>query len=136
MHEVSLIGRRFPNWLHFAPNAISFAGASSSVSFSSSTAAAAAAGRKFVEGDVEWNTRSTVIYPVLCILAGFFAGLFGVGGGIIKGPLMLEMGVLPPVAAANAATMILFTTGIAALTFLLFGAIDPPVRLYCLQALA
>jgi hypothetical protein len=83
---------------------------------------------QFVDGDVEWNARSTVIYPVLCIFAGFFAGLFGVGGGIIKGPLMLEMGVLPPVAAANAATMILFTTGIAALTFLLFGAIDPPVR--------
>jgi uncharacterized membrane protein YfcA len=35
------------------------------------------------------------------------AGLFGVGGGIIKAPLMLEMGVCPEVAAATSATMIL-----------------------------
>ena len=34
-------------------------------------------------------------------------GMFGVGGGIVKGPLMLEMGVLPDVAAATSATMIM-----------------------------
>lgn len=34
------------------------------------------------------------------------AGMFGVGGGIIKAPLMLEMGVLPEVASATSATMI------------------------------
>jgi uncharacterized membrane protein YfcA len=66
-------------------------------------------GFEFVEGDVHWDARNTTVYPVLCIFAGFFAGLFGVGGGIIKGPLMLEMGILPIVASANAATMILFT---------------------------
>jgi uncharacterized membrane protein YfcA len=31
--------------------------------------------------------------------------MFGVGGGIVKGPLMLEMGVMPDVAAATSATM-------------------------------
>lgn len=44
-------------------------------------------------------------YPLLCSLAGVFAGLFGVGGSIIKGPLMLELGVDPQVASATAATM-------------------------------
>mmetsp|Transcript_127 Transcript_127/g.132 ORF Transcript_127/g.132 Transcript_127/m.132 type:complete len:584 (+) Transcript_127:78-1829(+) len=81
-------------------------------------------GFEFVEGDVRWDSRSTFIYPVLCVFAGFFAGMFGVGGGIIKGPLMLEMGILPIVASANAATMILFTAGTAALSFILFGAVD------------
>jgi uncharacterized membrane protein YfcA len=28
----------------------------------------------------------------MAIVAGLVAGLFGVGGGIIKGPLMLELG--------------------------------------------
>ncbi len=36
-------------------------------------------------------------YPFICGFAGLCAGLFGIGGGIVKGPLMLEMGVLPSV---------------------------------------
>jgi uncharacterized membrane protein YfcA len=38
--------------------------------------------------------------------------LFSVqGGGIVKGPLMLELGVCPEVSAATSATMIMFTAG-------------------------
>jgi len=43
-----------------------------------------ALGFVFVEGDVQWNERNAIICPLLCVLAGFFAGMFGVGGGIIK----------------------------------------------------
>ena len=39
----------------------------------------------YVEGDIQWDERATVLYPVVCCLAGFFAGMFGVGGGIVKG---------------------------------------------------
>jgi uncharacterized membrane protein YfcA len=42
--------------------------------------------------DIDWNEENTIHYPMLAIVAGLVAGLFGVGGGIIKGPLMLEMG--------------------------------------------
>jgi uncharacterized membrane protein YfcA len=38
------------------------------------------------------------------------AGLFGLGGGVVKAPLMLELGVLPEVAAATSTTMIAFTS--------------------------
>lgn len=47
---------------------------------------------QYVEGDIEWNPVNTIRYPFICCFAGFFAGMFGVGGGIVKGPLMLEMG--------------------------------------------
>jgi uncharacterized membrane protein YfcA len=50
-------------------------------------------GYKYVEGDIKWDRRSLTVYPSICSLAGFFAGMFGVGGGIVKGPLMLAMGV-------------------------------------------
>ena len=42
--------------------------------------------------DIEWDQENTVIYPIYAIIAGLVAGLFGVGGGIIKGPLMLALG--------------------------------------------
>jgi len=78
-------------------------------------------GHTFEEGEVKWDRRNTIKYPILCTLAGLMAGLFGVGGGIVKGPLMLEMGIIPAVASASAAAMILFTSAAASTSFLLFG---------------
>merc|ERR1712110_854955 len=53
------------------------------------------------------------------------AGLFGVGEGIVKGPLLVEMGVSPEVAAPTASTMILFTTAAACVSFEVFGLLEP-----------
>merc|ERR1711871_1273970 len=78
-------------------------------------------GYRYVEGDVQWDNKTTVVYPVICALAGLCAGMFGIGGGIVKGPLMLEMGVLPAVSSATAAFMITFTTASAASTYVVFG---------------
>jgi uncharacterized membrane protein YfcA len=58
-------------------------------------------GYNYVEGDIRWDSRATIVYPSICCLAGFFAGMFGVGGGIVKGPLMLAMGVHPAVGMCN-----------------------------------
>eukprot|EP00929_Paragymnodinium_shiwhaense_P047270 TRINITY_DN23971_c0_g3_i1.p1 TRINITY_DN23971_c0_g3~~TRINITY_DN23971_c0_g3_i1.p1 ORF type:complete len:530 (-),score=135.42 TRINITY_DN23971_c0_g3_i1:215-1804(-) len=76
------------------------------------------------EGDIKWDERTTIVYPLVCTISGVFAGLFGVGGGIVKGPLMLEMGVLPVIASATAATMILFTSSAACVSFYLFGMLQ------------
>jgi hypothetical protein len=34
-------------------------------------------GYKYVEGDIRWDSRATIVYPCICCLAGFFAGMFG-----------------------------------------------------------
>jgi uncharacterized membrane protein YfcA len=46
---------------------------------------------------------------------------FGIGGGIVKGPLMLAMGVHPAVASATTACMILFTSFTATTTYAVYG---------------
>jgi uncharacterized membrane protein YfcA len=46
------------------------------------------------------------------------------GGGIVKGPLMLAMGVHPAVASASSALMILFTSSTATTSFVVFGLLD------------
>jgi len=79
------------------------------------------AGYDWRAGDVEWNSVTTLTYPAICSMAGLIAGMFGVGGGIVKGPLMLELGILPDVASATAATMIVFTSTSASIVFLSFG---------------
>ena len=76
---------------------------------------------RFSEGDVHWTTRNTIVHPCMCFLAGVAAGLLGIGGGLVLGPLFLEMGMLPGVSAATAAFMILFTSSATTLQFVLLG---------------
>lgn len=78
---------------------------------------------RYIEGDVEWNAVNTLIYPMICFFAGFFAGLFGIGGGIVKGPLMLYMGVHPQVASATCAVMIMFTSLAGTTMYIAFGTL-------------
>jgi hypothetical protein len=48
-------------------------------------------------GDVQWNGRNTLVFPAICTFAGLMAGMFGLGGAVVKTPLMLELGVHPQV---------------------------------------
>jgi len=89
-------------------------------------------GYPYVEGDIRWDSRATVVYPAVCTAAGFFAGMFGVGGGIVKGPLMLAMGVHPKVSSASSACMILFTSFTATTSFVVFGLLDMEYAPVCL----
>lgn len=77
----------------------------------------------YAVGDVEWNERNTIIYPAICFTAGLFAGMFGVGGGIVKGPLMLQMGVHPLVASNTVAVMIMFTSVAGTAMYIAFGTL-------------
>jgi len=80
-------------------------------------------GYKYIKGDIEWTERNTIIFPCICFFAGFFAGMFGIGGGIVKGPLMLQMGVHPMVASGTVAVMIMFTSLAATTMFMAFGTL-------------
>lgn len=42
------------------------------------------AGYEWQEGDIPWNERNSLVYPAVSSLAGLVAGMFGVGGGIVK----------------------------------------------------
>ncbi|KAI9911774.1 hypothetical protein PsorP6_008753 [Peronosclerospora sorghi] len=78
-------------------------------------------GYRFVLGDIHWIKRRVLIFPTLCTLAGIAAGLLGIGGGMVKSPIMLEMGILPPVQSATANFMILFTSSSTTLQFAING---------------
>ncbi|GAX10417.1 hypothetical protein FisN_21Lh114 [Fistulifera solaris] len=82
-------------------------------------------------GDIVWDERATVVYPIICTFAGFFAGMFGVGGGIVKGPLMLAMGIHPAVSSASTACMILFTSFTATTSFVVFGLLVYDYAIIC-----
>ena len=41
-------------------------------------------GYEWQQGDIHWSERNSIVYPAISSLAGLVAGMFGVGGGIVK----------------------------------------------------
>eukprot|EP01096_Ripella_sp_DP13-Kostka_P015630 TRINITY_DN7404_c0_g1_i1.p1 TRINITY_DN7404_c0_g1~~TRINITY_DN7404_c0_g1_i1.p1 ORF type:complete len:486 (+),score=176.26 TRINITY_DN7404_c0_g1_i1:120-1577(+) len=81
-------------------------------------------GYLFHQGDIEWTTRNTLIVPSISVLAGVAAAFLGVGGGMVKGPLLLAMKAIPQVAVTTSSFMILFTSSSTSIQFIILGKID------------
>ena len=82
--------------------------------------------------EIHWTEKNTITYPCFSIVAGLVAGMFGIGGGIIKGPLMLALGVHPQVASATSAAMILFTSCTATISYSSMGFLKYDYATFCL----
>jgi uncharacterized membrane protein YfcA len=81
------------------------------------------AGWKFEQGDVKWVFRNTVLFPAFSLFAGVAAGFLGIGGGLVKGPILLELGLLPQVVTVTSSFMIMFTASSTSTQFLILGRI-------------
>ncbi|KAG6597785.1 uncharacterized protein IUM83_07690 [Phytophthora cinnamomi] len=80
----------------------------------------AAVNYQYVDGDIQWTKKTVVYFPLGCAVAGIVAGMFGVGGGIITGPIMIELGIVPEVASSTTALMILYSSAAATAKFAVF----------------
>ena len=49
------------------------------------------------------------------LITGILSGMLGIGGGIVMGPVMLQLKVRPEVSIATSSTMVFFTSSIAML---------------------
>ncbi|OWZ10141.1 hypothetical protein PHMEG_00017053 [Phytophthora megakarya] len=78
----------------------------------------------YAKGDMVWTKHAVIKYPALCTAAGVAAGLLGIGGGMVKGPLLIEMGLLPQVSSATSSSMILFTSSATTIQFIILGTLS------------
>eukprot|EP00271_Cylindrocystis_brebissonii_P018132 TRINITY_DN499_c0_g1_i1.p1 TRINITY_DN499_c0_g1~~TRINITY_DN499_c0_g1_i1.p1 ORF type:complete len:371 (-),score=79.91 TRINITY_DN499_c0_g1_i1:1765-2877(-) len=69
------------------------------------------------QGDLEWTPERLLRYPCLALATGMLAGLLGIGGGMVIGPLLLEMGMQAQATAATGALMVLFSSSMAVAQF-------------------
>ncbi|CAA7060811.1 unnamed protein product [Microthlaspi erraticum] len=75
-------------------------------------------------GDVRTNNGESLnkfMLPVMTLLAGVLGGLFGIGGGMLISPLLLQIGIAPEVTAATCSFMVLFSSSMSAIQYLLLG---------------
>ena len=82
-----------------------------------------ACGYPVLEHDVVWDASKLRFYAFFTFVAGIVAGLIGIGGGMVLGPLMLVMGIHPRVSSATTATMIVLTSSSVAVLFVTAGLV-------------
>ena len=75
-------------------------------------------GYRFADGDLKYTKRNTMVWPSYFFISGLLASLLGIGGGMVIGPLLLEIGLNPVVSNATTACMTLFTASAATLQYL------------------
>lgn len=80
-------------------------------------------GYPFHSQDVLWDFQKTRFYAFFTFVAGIVAGLIGIGGGMVLGPLMLVMGIYPRVSTATTATMIVLTSSSVAILYITSGLV-------------
>ena len=72
---------------------------------------------------MKWDFAKTRFYAIFTFIAGVVAGLIGIGGGMVLGPLMLIMGIHPRVSSATTATMVVLTSSSVAVLFVTAGLV-------------
>lgn len=68
-----------------------------------------------------WSFKTTVVFPIICIVAGFAASMLGIGGGLVCVSLLLEAGLHPEHASATGGLMTLLIAVQAAADYDLAG---------------
>merc|ERR1712032_152658 len=59
--------------------------------------------------EIMWNDDTLRKFPSIAVLAGVAAGLLGIGGGMVIGPLFIRLDMQPKVGSSSCAFMILWT---------------------------
>ncbi|RNF04622.1 uncharacterized protein Tco025E_07931 [Trypanosoma conorhini] len=67
------------------------------------------------------NAKTTILYPLVSIVAGIAAAMLGIGGGLVLGFVLYEVGLIPEEAAVTGGVVTLFLTLSSALSLLIEG---------------
>jgi len=81
-------------------------------------------GYSYAEGDVQWDDQKVRQYPAIVAVGAIAAGLLGVGGGMILGPIFNELEFLPQVSSATSTIMVFFMSSATVGQFVVFGMLD------------
>jgi uncharacterized membrane protein YfcA len=77
------------------------------------------------DGLLDWTPTTMWLYPLLAVVAGFLGGFLGIGGGIIMGPLLLELGMSAEANQATTAMFVFLSSSLATIQFIVLGKTMP-----------
>ena len=74
--------------------------------------------------DIKYRGKSLFFLIFFAFVGGWVSGAFGLGGGSVFNPLMIELGVPPTVSSSTGMYMILFSTFASSVIYLTYGALN------------
>merc|ERR1719145_572401 len=82
------------------------------------------------DGLLTWTPTTMWLYPLMSVAAGFLGGFLGIGGGIIMGPLLLELGMTNEASQATTAMFVFLSSSLATIQFVGLGKALPDYSLW------
>lgn len=76
------------------------------------------------------KARQLLVYCSFGVTAGVLAGLLGVGGGAVMGPMFLELGIPPQVSSATATFAMMFSSSIAVVEYYILHRFPVPYAIF------
>ena len=73
---------------------------------------------------MSYEGRPLSLLLIFAFLGGWVSGAFGLGGGSVFNPLMIELGVPPTVASSTGMYMIMFSTLASSVIYITHGALN------------
>ncbi|KAK1326303.1 hypothetical protein QJS10_CPA01g01028 [Acorus calamus] len=67
------------------------------------------------------RSLSKFTFPVAALISGVLGGLFGIGGGLVMNPVLLQIGVPPQITAATTSFMVFFSSSMSSFQYLTLG---------------
>uniref|UniRef100_A0A453GUW7 Sulfite exporter TauE/SafE family protein n=1 Tax=Aegilops tauschii subsp. strangulata TaxID=200361 RepID=A0A453GUW7_AEGTS len=90
-------------------------------------------GKRVISSRANTQTSLKSHLVLICffgVTAGVLGGLLGIGGGVIMGPLFLELGIPPQVSSATATFAMMFSSSIAVIEYYLLNRFPIPYALF------
>ena len=87
-------------------------------------------GKGTVSSDLQYSGRPLFYLMVFAFIGGWVSGAFGLGGGSVFNPLMIELGVPPTVSTSTGMYMIMFSTFASSFIYISYGALDIPFAIW------
>jgi uncharacterized membrane protein YfcA len=88
-------------------------------------------GYPYHPSDIKWTKEIIIKYPIYAISAGILSGLLGIGGGLILGPPLLDLGLHPIITTATCNFMVAFISSSTTLQYILMGIMNFNYGIYC-----
>ena len=82
--------------------------------------------------DINWTKKTIIKLCLIGLLAGFIAGTIGIGGGVVLGPILLDLGIHPIVGTVTTNFLVLITSSSTTFQFILFKMLNYEYGIFCI----
>ena len=89
-------------------------------------------GFPYDDRDLNWTNQTIIKLCFIGFLAGFIAGVIGIGGGVVLGPILLDLGVHPIVGTVTTNMLVLITSSSTTFQFILFKMLNIEYGIICI----